>query len=42
LKVRVPADPCVRAMWSLNKVHRPGWEARVLAWAKKNGIELEA
>lgn len=41
MKVRIPADPCVLAMWELNRIHRPRWEARVLAWAKEKGIELE-
>ncbi|MEN3052057.1 MAG: hypothetical protein ABC596_09635 [Candidatus Methanosuratincola petrocarbonis] len=40
-RVRVPDDPCVRAMWALNCLFRPEWEARVLLWARKNGIELE-
>lgn len=41
MKVRVPPDPLIQLMWKLNRIHRPEWEPRVLAWMKKNGIELE-
>lgn len=41
MKVRIPLDPCVRAYWELNRIHRPEVVAKTLAWAKENGIELE-
>ncbi|MEN3056250.1 MAG: hypothetical protein ABC527_06660 [Candidatus Methanosuratincola petrocarbonis] len=41
MKVRVPNDPCVLAMWELNRELRPDWERRVLEWARSNNFELE-
>lgn len=40
-RVRVPNDPCVRVYWELNRELRPEWEAKVLAWVRRNNLELE-
>ncbi len=41
VKARIPDDPLVQLILSMNRQMRPEWEPKVLRWMHKNGIKLE-